>query len=332
MLEDRGSGSTWLHALARNSVEVAGAAAVLLPALLLADACVDDGVSRWRAYPAAAALAVLAVIALQLALEAALAPSLAIVALGPRERAGYVMSSLLHWIVAIVALHAGLRNSIEATARFAGLQVSRARQRRWLMEQRLSALQARIDPAFLLQAMRRIGHLHDVGPPRAIRALDDLVEWLRAATPTATGSRPSGMAELALATRYLELRRALAPEGAFDFSLAVSAPDPTRPEVAIPPMLLMPLIELALGDSNPADTRAHVDVQAGVDDSGSRLAITVRPAARADPAWHHARDTSLRERILALFGDRALLRAELAPGANRLSLEWPHEPSDRHPR
>ena len=78
-------------------------------------------------------------------------------------------------------------------------ELDREISQRRLAETKLAALQARIDPDFLFDALTRLEHLYEADPPRADGLLEDLIAFLRKAladgrasgASTPTGSTPS---------------------------------------------------------------------------------------------------------------------------------------------
>jgi len=60
-------------------------------------------------------------------------------------------------------------------------ELDRETSQRRLAEARFAALQARIDPDFLLQTLTRLERLYEADPPEADRLLEELIVFLRGA-------------------------------------------------------------------------------------------------------------------------------------------------------
>jgi len=69
------------------------------------------------------------------------------------------------------------------------IQSMRAHSEQDLAEARLAALQARVDPDYVLAELERIELEYDLDPPEADRLLDRLVLYLRAAIPVSSAVR-----------------------------------------------------------------------------------------------------------------------------------------------
>jgi hypothetical protein len=321
------------------AASAAASAVALVPALLLADVAVDDGAPRGRAYVAASALAMLAAFGLLHLAARRMAPWLAQEHSTLRLQLAYFLQADAHWIAAITAFHASRRNALRTIGRVGRMQLENAQGRRRALEHRVAALQARIDTGFLLEVMRHVGRLHARDAARAMAVLGDLIDWLRAATPRAAvraGADADGApvrstvaAELALAAAYLSLRRSIAEPGALAF--AVDAP-PGAAAGPFAPMVVGPLLEIALGDAPAERTRGRLTLAAGRDGARLWLAVDAVTVPAQDAARPDDRLAVLRGRVGELLGEGARLVDEQAGGRRRLLLEWPDASADRRPR
>ena len=130
----------------------------------------------------------------------------------------------------------------EAAARLAAAQLAQREAQRRLVQARLQAVQARIDPRLLfdmLDAVRR-SYLDDAS--RAERLLDELIAFLRAALPRLRNASSSVPREAELARAYTRLR-ALA--GAGDVGMTLSVPVELM-DARFPPGVLLLLLDEAL--------------------------------------------------------------------------------------
>lgn len=178
-------------------------------------------------------------------------------------------------------------------------------------EARLAALNARIRPHFLFNALNAVLSLIRARPQQAEEALESLSDLFRAAMRD-----PASMVSLAdevdLARQYLELERLrLGDRLAVDWQI-----DPISLQVPIPPLMLQPLLENAVYHGiEPAPAGGTVRV--AIVRQGDTLQISVANPT-TDPGRHaagnHIALENIRER-LALYYDLES-RLEIATGHN----------------
>jgi Histidine kinase len=130
----------------------------------------------------------------------------------------------------------------KAAARLAFAQTAQREARRRLVQARLQAVQARIDPELLFDMLDAVRRSYELDASRAERLLDELIAFLRAALPRLRNTSSSVPREAELACAYARLR-ALA--GAYDagMTLEVSA---DLMDARFPPGVLLPLLDDAL--------------------------------------------------------------------------------------
>jgi two-component system sensor histidine kinase AlgZ len=179
-----------------------------------------------------------------------------------------------------------------------------------LTEARLQALNARIRPHFLFNALNSVIALIRSEPRRAEAALEELAELFRALLREPRELVPLS-AEIALARQYLDLEKLRLGErlqAVWDVrAVPLDAP--------VPPLMLQPLLENAvLHGIEPAP--AGGEIRVSLDRQGDRLVLEVVNPLGAAPAGGRARAGqhmalgNLRDR-LALFYD---LEASLEHG------------------
>ena len=179
-------------------------------------------------------------------------------------------------------------------------------------EARLAALNARIRPHFLFNALNAVLSLIRARPQQAEEALESLSDLFRAAMRD-----PASMVSLAeevdLARQYLELERLrLGERLSVDWQI-----DPISLQVPIPPLMLQPLLENAVYHGiEPAPAGGTVRV--AIVRQGDTLQISVANPT-TDPGSHaagnHIALENIRER-LALYYDLES-RLEIATGHNQ---------------
>jgi LytS/YehU family sensor histidine kinase len=193
-------------------------------------------------------------------------------------------------------LQVSARRAQEATQRLRAAEMDRQTAQKNVVESRLSAMQARVEPQFLFDALDRIQHAYLRDPDGAERQLDHLITYLRAALPQVREGSSTLGREAMLIEAYL---RVLDGDSAM-----TSFEDATPVElrlVELPPMLLLPLIEAALGQT-PSHASPNRRVAFGGAVAGSRLEVTLRvaEAAAPDAALHAALERTL-DTLLTLY-------------------------------
>ena len=176
-------------------------------------------------------------------------------------------------------------------------------------EARLAALNARIRPHFLFNALNAVLSLIRARPQQAEEALASLSDLFRAAMRD-PGSMVSLGEEIDLARQYMDLERLrLGDRLAVDWQI-----DPVSLQVPIPPLMLQPLLENAVYHGiEPSRTGGVVRVSITL--NGDELQIAVANPT-TDPGLHaagnHIALENIRER-LALYYDLES-RLEIATG------------------
>ncbi|MEO7402580.1 MAG: hypothetical protein ABIU95_02820, partial [Burkholderiales bacterium] len=79
------------------------------------------------------------------------------------------------------AAYVSQRRHAQMVAALRAAELARATSQRRLAEMSLAAMQARIDPDFVMATLTRLEHLYDGDPQSADRALDELIVFLRGA-------------------------------------------------------------------------------------------------------------------------------------------------------
>jgi LytS/YehU family sensor histidine kinase len=137
--------------------------------------------------------------------------------------------------------------------------------------------------------------------------------------------------ELRLVTAYLSIMRVHAGDR-LDFD--VEASPQSALSAAIPPMILLPLVDhlVVVARSDDKIEQQSIHVVARVD--ANRVRVEVRAAGdnrTAEPDRGVLAD--IRERLNALYGDRGRLSLDPSDAlGSRLVLELPDEPADRDHR
>ncbi len=186
---------------------------------------------------------------------------------------------------------------------------------RQLMEARLQALQAQVEPHFLYNTLANVQALTEVDPPAANKMVGHLIEYLRAALPKMRETSSTVGQEVELARAYLNILKMRMGER-LDF--AISVPDELS-NVPFPPLMLPSLVENAVKHGlEPVREGGRIDVVA--EKVGERFRIVVKDTGRglsANGTTSANAETgggvglsNIRERLLALYGETAKLTLE----------------------
>jgi sensor histidine kinase YesM len=213
-----------------------------------------------------------------------------------------------------------------ASARLAALravQLERADVEKRVLESRLAAMQARVEPQFLRNTLAQVEHLYDIDAQAADRVLKELIGYLRAAIPQIRDPASTLAREVQLANAYLNIVGTQSKDW-----LAVNGTGTPIADVArMPPMVLLPLINHALAHRVE---RARGDESFAIDVAvrNEKLILTIRdPGAGFAPEG--AGDTEIqriRERLAVLYGERAQLTLGVSVDGSEAVIEIPYEP------
>jgi LytS/YehU family sensor histidine kinase len=225
------------------------------------------------------------------------------------------MPGVFVWYVAIslgVKVLAGGKRRAELMAKDATAQANVATLERHLMEARMAALQAQVEPHFLFNTLALIGQLIETDPPEAARVHAHLIDYLRSTLPQmrARGGGTLGK-QVELSRAYLAIMQARMKERLqvrFDVPLFLgSAP--------FPPMMLQTLIENSIKHGlEPKIEGGTVTVRARVVDATLTVEVC-DDGVGIDP---HADDgvglANIRERLQLLYGAGASLEITMPAG------------------
>ena len=220
---------------------------------------------------------------------------------------------------------AGGKRRAELEARDATTHADEEGLERRLVEARMAALQAQVEPHFLFNTLALIGQLIETDPPQAARIHQNLIDYLRATLPqmrargAGTLGRQIEMSRAYLAIMQARMRARLA--------VSIDVPDEMQ-SATFPVMMLQILIENAIKHGlEPKIAGGRIDIRASVE--GQVLQVDVLDDGIGFNV--HAGDglglANVRERLRILYGNRAQLVLE-APltGGTRASIRLPYAP------
>ena len=224
----------------------------------------------------------------------------------------------------IIKIVAGGKRRAELTARQATQRAEMEQLERTVLEARMEALQAQIEPHFLFNTLGSIDQLIQTNPPRASRMQQSLIRYLRSAIPQLRdGGRPSLGQQVDLSRAYLEIMAVRMEER---LRTVIEVPEGLRSAI-FPSMMLQTLVENAIRHGlEPRAGGGKVEIGAQVADG--QLAVHVLDdgvgfAPKGDDGVGLA---NIRERLKALYGNRAELIIGVPPaGGTIATIRVPYE-------
>jgi hypothetical protein len=187
---------------------------------------------------------------------------------------------------------------------------------REVLESRLAAMQAQVEPQFLFNSLVDIESLYRRDPQRAADDLDRLITYLRVALPRLREPGSTIEAEIELVQAYLAVVTSL--HGGRP-ALTVTLGEQCR-SARFYPMLLLPLVQRAV--RQPAGGLPD-SIRIGVQRAGDDIAIVTRVAG-AGSCSEDFELARVRERLQGLYGSRASLDcAELDPSTTQFIMRIP---------
>jgi signal transduction histidine kinase len=183
---------------------------------------------------------------------------------------------------------------------------------RQVLESRLRLLQAQVEPHFLFNTLANVEQLVTSDPPTAATLLHHLCRYLRVTLPdmrepTSTLGREADIAHAYLSILQVRMGERLA------FDMAV--PQALR-DTALPPMMLLTLVENAVEHGVADQARGQVSVSALATEGRLRVTVADNGPGFALNAAPGVGLANLRERLAALYDGQAMLRLEEAPAGS----------------
>jgi hypothetical protein len=270
-------------------------------------------------------LQALAVIAVALAtsngLEVRLVGNTQFVRLGVEDSAIFAYSMWLQLAAGGLTswYYAARGHSERMVASLRAAELARQHARKALLESRLEIVKAQVEPGFLLGTLARVQDLYEIDPARADRALDDLIDYLRAALPQLRDGSTTLGREVDLIDAYLRVAAARASPVRSRIAPLTAA---QRGEYA-PPMVLLPLVQMAL-DASAAGKGEGVAVEVETTAEGLQAHVRFDAGAARVP---DARLEAVRRTLESLFGARATLECAAAG----VTATWPRDNPTRTP-
>ena len=258
------------------------------------------------------------------------------IAVSPRRRTtvtrfGDFLTDLAFlWIVASAILKITYKGRMKAEAVAAqATETAEAESlKRQVVEARMAAMQAQVEPHFLFNTLASIDHLIETDPKRASVMQKNLIALLRASMPTMREANASGVRdlgrELAVIQPYLEILKVRMEDR---LQTELSIPDGLR-SAEFPPMMIQSLVENAIKHGlEPKPEGGLLSVKAEI--VHGKLAVTVADTGlgfgKAATAGTGIGLNNIRERLHLLYGNKATLTvAENLPSGTVVTITVPY--------
>ena len=226
------------------------------------------------------------------------------------------------WLYAVVA---GVSYAIQTQTRARETERRALRAEAGLSAARLDALQHRLRPHFLFNALHTVAALVRQDSAQAESAIEKLGDMLRYTLQDDVGNTVPFSEEWEFTRRYLDFEQLRYGE-----RLTVAAAiDPTCMTCSAPLFALQTLVENAVHHSiDPRLAGGRIEITARADDQ--HLFVQVRDDGNGLSARNgaHFGLNALRERLNAVYGDQAQLTISADPGGFIVSFEVPRAPNE----
>ncbi len=193
------------------------------------------------------------------------------------DRFLYALWQLVFWGSVGAVLHASSLRRQRGAMLLRARELARLRSERGLSEARLAALQAQIEPEFVLSSLSEVERLYEEDPGTADRVLDALIRFLREATPLLRRQISTLGAEARLLQAYVLALGAATGDGeALHLDI-----DQRALAMPVPSGVLLSLAQALLGaPATDSDGRSlEVRAKARVTGAGVDLSITAATGA-----------------------------------------------------
>ena len=240
----------------------------------------------------------------------------------------------LLWIIASAIVKATYKGRIQAEVKAAqATETAEAESlKRQVVEARMAARQAQVEPHFLFNTLASIDHLIETDPPRASQMQKNLIALLRASMPTmreASGGNGNGVRdlgrELAVIRPYLEILKVRMEER---LTTEIAVPDGLL-SAEFPPMMVQTLVENAIKHGlEPKAEGGHLAVKAEIVPGQLQVSVadTGLGFGRAATAGTGVGLANIRERLQLLYGNKASLTvAENPAGGTIVTVTVPYK-------
>jgi LytS/YehU family sensor histidine kinase len=234
------------------------------------------------------------------------------------------------FIVASTILKISYKGRVQAEVKAAvATEAAESEQlKRQVVEARMAAMQAQVEPHFLFNTLASIDHLIETDPPRASQMQKNLIALLRASMPSMRDAHPAAHnlgREMAVIRPYLEILKVRMEDR---LQTSIKVPDGLL-SAEFPSMMIQSLVENAIKHGlEPKAEGGRLEVAAEI--VHGNLAVTVADTGlgfgRAETAGTGIGLANIRERLKLLYGDRASMNvADNSPSGTIVTLTVPYQ-------
>ncbi len=241
-----------------------------------------------------------------------------------------LMPLTLLFILLSIVIKVTYKGTVQAQAKAAeATEVAESESlKRQVVEARMAAMQAQVEPHFLFNTLASIEHLIETDAPRAAKMQRNLIDLLRASMPTMREANAQGTGELgrelAMIRPYLEILKVRMEER---LQTEVRVSDGLL-SAEFPPMMLQSLVENAIKHGlEPKAEGGRLTVSAEI--VHGKLVVTVADTGlgfgKADSAGTGIGLSNIRERLALLYGAKAgLVMTETEGGGTSATITLPY--------
>jgi two-component system, LytTR family, sensor histidine kinase AlgZ len=221
-----------------------------------------------------------------------------------------------------IGIYSTLRERLEETTlQLRTKELERERALKLATEAQLASLESRIHPHFLFNTLNSISSLIPEDPARAERLVEQMAALLRFSLDANQSGLVPLASELKIVADYLDIERARFGER-LRYQIDVPA---GLNESRIPPLSLQTLVENSVKHAIAPDRAGgEIRITGACEDGVCRVEVSDSGPAfllESAPSGHGL--DNLKDRLSALFGDRAALILQRVGGRNNLILSVP---------
>ena len=227
-------------------------------------------------------------------------------------------------VSAIIKAVAGGKRRADLTAKQATQRAESEQLERTVLEARMGALQAQIEPHFLFNTLASIDQLIETDPPRASKMQQSLIRYLRSALPQMRdGGRPTLGQQVDLSSAFLEI---MAMRMEARLQTIVNVPEGLKSAV-FPSMMLQTLVENAIKHGlEPKGAGGRLEINADIVDGQLAVHVLDNGVGFMPKADDGVGLANIRERLRALYNGRAeLIISVPSTGGTCATIKVPYE-------
>jgi signal transduction histidine kinase len=232
-----------------------------------------------------------------------------------------VVFGVMLWLAASTAMRAARTLYMHASAEAGAAATARADA----VEAQVSALQARMNPHFLFNALNTVVALVRSDPATAERVTEQLSGVLRLTLERSARGMGTIAEEIAYVRQWLAVEQARLGE-----RLRVEWDvDPSRLDVPLPPLVLQPLIENALHHGIGGRLEGGT-IRIAVSGDATRVSLSVRDDGDGFPPVPVERTGlgNLRQRLMTIYGSRASVEIDRSSPGGAVTVTLPCRATD----